>query len=71
MRMKLRRFTRLTNAFSGKLDNYMHAVSLHFMNCNFCRPSATLTNANGAIHQTRQWPLASPTTFGSCPKSPN
>lgn len=37
MRMQMRRFTRLTNAFSKKLDNHSHAVALHFMYYNFCR----------------------------------
>src|SRR6266480_1592962 len=37
MRMGMRRFTRLTNGFSKKLENHMHAVSLHFMHYNFCR----------------------------------
>lgn len=37
MRMSMRRFTRLTNAFSKKIDNLRHAVSLHFMYYNFCR----------------------------------
>jgi len=37
MRMGMRRFTRLTNGFSKKLDNHMHAISLHFMHYNFCR----------------------------------
>ena len=37
MRMHMRRFTRLTNAFSKKLENHMHAVSLHFMFYNFCK----------------------------------
>jgi hypothetical protein len=31
MRMGMRRFTRLTNGFSRKVENLMHAVSLHFM----------------------------------------
>ncbi len=31
------RFTRLTNAFSKKVDNLGHAVALHFMYYNFCR----------------------------------
>lgn len=52
MRMNMRRFTRLTNAFSKKLENHAHAVSLHFMNYNFCRPHLTLTKANGGIHTT-------------------
>ena len=37
MRMHMRRFTRLTNGFSKKLENHMHAVSLHFMFYNFCK----------------------------------
>ena len=37
MRMNMRRLTRLTNAFSKKLDNLKHAVALHFMYYNFCR----------------------------------
>ncbi len=37
MRMQMRRYTRLTNAFSKKLENQAHAVSLHFMHYNFCR----------------------------------
>ena len=37
MRMCMRRFTRLTNAFSKKAENHVHAVSLHFMYYNFCR----------------------------------
>lgn len=43
MRMGMRRFTRLTNAFSKKLENHAHAVALHFMHYNFCRAHATLT----------------------------
>jgi IS1 family transposase len=41
MRMSMRRFTRLTNGFSKKLENLGHAVALHFMYYNF-----------GRIHQT-------------------
>jgi IS1 family transposase len=37
MRMSMRRFTRLTNAFSKKVDNLHHALALHFMYYNFCR----------------------------------
>src|SRR5258708_24249789 len=37
MRMSMRRFTRLTNAFSKKLENLKAAVSLHFAHYNFCR----------------------------------
>jgi len=37
MRMSMRRFTRLTNGFSKKLENHAYAVALHFMYCNFVR----------------------------------
>ena len=37
MRMSMRRFTRLTNAFSKKIENHAHSVALHFMFYNFCR----------------------------------
>ena len=42
MRMSMRRFTRLTNAFSKKVDNHRHAVALYFMYYNFCRIHQTL-----------------------------
>ncbi|HYH00449.1 MAG TPA: IS1 family transposase [Terriglobales bacterium] len=42
MRMSMRRFTRLTNGFSKKLENHSHAISLHFMHYNFCRIHKTL-----------------------------
>lgn len=42
MRMKMRRFTRLTNAFSKKVDNLRWSVALHFMHYNFCRIHQTL-----------------------------
>lgn len=42
MRMSMRRFTRLTNGFSKKLENLEHAVALHFMQYNFCRVHQTL-----------------------------
>ncbi|MBI4468868.1 MAG: IS1 family transposase [Acidobacteria bacterium] len=37
MRMSMRRFTRLANGFSKKVDNLKHAVALHFMHYNFAR----------------------------------
>jgi hypothetical protein len=42
MRMGMRRFTRLTNAFSKKVENLAAAVSLHFMHYNFGRVHASL-----------------------------
>ena len=42
MRMSMRRFTRLTNAFSKKLMNHVHHVSLYFVHYNFCRMHKTL-----------------------------
>jgi IS1 family transposase len=44
MRMGMRRFTRLTNGFSKKLDNHMAAIALHFMHYNFARPHKTLAD---------------------------
>ena len=42
MRMSMRRFTRLTNAFSKKIDNHIHALSLYFVFYNFTRIHKTL-----------------------------
>lgn len=42
MRMHMRRFTRLTNAFSKKVENHAHAVALHFMYYNFVRIHSSL-----------------------------
>jgi hypothetical protein len=38
----MRRFTRLTNAFSKKVQNHAHAIALHFMHYNFARIHRTL-----------------------------
>ena len=38
----MRRFTRLTNAFSKKLENHGAAIALHYMHYNFCRVHKTL-----------------------------
>lgn len=42
MRMSMRRFTRLTNAFSKRLENHEAAIALHFMHYNLCRVHQTL-----------------------------
>jgi IS1 family transposase len=42
MRMGVRRFTRLTNAFGKKLENHGHLVALYFMHYNFCRVHKSL-----------------------------
>ena len=57
MRMQMRRFTRLTNAHSKKLEMHMAAVALHFMFYNFARIHETLrvTPAMAAGIETRAW----------------
>ena len=42
MRMGIRRFTRLTNGFSKKVENHGHAVALYFMYYNYCRVHQTI-----------------------------
>jgi IS1 family transposase len=42
MRMGMRRFTRLTNGFSKKIENHLYAIAIHFMHYNFCRVHKTL-----------------------------
>jgi IS1 family transposase len=60
IRMQLRRFTRLTNAFSKKLVNLKAACALHFAHYNFCRIHSSLrvTPAMAAQVTTEVWPLA-------------
>lgn len=50
--MRMRRFTRLTNAFSKKIENHAAAVALHFMYYNSCKSHGTLTKNNAGIHTT-------------------
>jgi hypothetical protein len=57
MRMRIRRFTRLTNAFSKKLENHGLSVALHYMHYNFCRihKSLRVTPAMAAGVTDRLW----------------
>ncbi len=59
MRMSMRRFTRLTNAFSKKVENHAHAVALHFMYYNFGRihKSLRVTPAMAAGVSDHVWTL--------------
>jgi IS1 family transposase len=59
MRMSMRRYTRLTNAFSKKTENLAAAVALHFMHYNFCRVHQTLktTPAMAAGISDHVWKL--------------
>ena len=63
MRMQMRRFTRLTNGFSKKIQNHAAAIALHFMYYNFARVHQTLR----VLHQ--QWQRESVTMFGRLKRS--
>ncbi|MGP8162319.1 MAG: IS1 family transposase [Acidimicrobiales bacterium] len=56
MRMGMRRFTRLTNAYSKKVQFHAHAVSLYFMYYNFCRTHSSLTIKNADGTRTKRTP---------------
>ncbi len=60
MRMHMRRFTRLTNGFSKKIENHCNAISLHFAYYNFVRIHKTLrmTPAMAAGVTDRLWEMA-------------
>jgi len=59
MRMSMRRFTRLTNGFSKKIENHEHALAIHYMYYNFCRihQSIRVTPAMEAGVSDRVWSL--------------
>ena len=59
MRMSMRRFTRLTNAFSKKVESLAHAVALHYMHYNFARIHKTLriSPAMAAGVTSRLWSI--------------
>jgi len=60
MRMGMRRFTRLTNAFSKKHENHVHAVAIYFMHYNFVRIHQTLktTPAMAAGVTSKLWEMS-------------
>jgi hypothetical protein len=60
MRMHMRRFTRLTNGFSKKVENHAHSVALHFAYYNFVRIHKTLrmTPAMAAGVTDRLWDMS-------------
>ena len=60
MRMSMRRFTRLTNAFSKKIENHVAMIALHYIHYNFVRIHQTLrvTPAMAAGVSTRLWSVA-------------
>jgi IS1 family transposase len=59
MRMSIRRFTRLTNAFSKKVENHVASLAIHYMYYNFCRIHQTLrvTPAMAAGISDRLWSI--------------
>src|SRR5271166_2830315 len=59
MRMSMRRFTRLTNAFSKKLENHAHMVALYALWYNFVRVHKTLrvSPGMGAGIESRPWSM--------------
>jgi len=52
MRMGMRRFTRLTNAFSKKIENHAHAIAFHFMVYNFVKPHSALSTKQAPVKRT-------------------
>jgi hypothetical protein len=57
MRKGMRRFTRLTDAFSKKVENHAYQVALHFMHYNFCR-------IHKSLRLRQRWKRESLTTCG-------
>jgi hypothetical protein len=57
MRMSMRRFTRLTNGHSKKVENHLHALALHYMHYNFARTQKAIggTPAMAAGLASRPW----------------
>jgi IS1 transposase len=59
MRMQIRRFTRLTNAFSKKIENHIASIAIHYMHYNFVRihQSLRVTPAMAAGVADRLWSI--------------
>ena len=57
MRMQIRRFTRLSNAFSKKIENHVASFAIHYMRCNFVRihQSLRVTPAMAAGVTDKLW----------------
>ena len=60
MRMSMKRFARLSNGFSKKIENHIHAVAIHYMHYNFARIHKTLrtTPAQAAGVTDRLWEIS-------------
>jgi hypothetical protein len=56
MGVHMRRFTRLTNAFSKKVEYHVYAVCLHAMFYKHCRPHQTLTKKRTGCTPPPRWP---------------
>lgn len=71
MRVSMRRFTRLTNAFSKKLENHAHMVALYALWYNFVRVHKTLrmSPAMAAGIETRLWSMQDVARFAE-PQAP-
>ena len=71
MSMGMRRFTRLTNGFSKKIENHMFAVSLHFMHYNFARvhKSLRVTPAMEAGISDHAWSIEEIVSLISAPEA--
>lgn len=65
MRMNIRRFTRLTNGFSKRVENHAHATALHFAYYNLVRPHQTLSG-KGRGKVTPAMPAGSSVIRGLC-----
>jgi len=70
MRMGMRRFTRLTNGFSKKIENHMHAIALHYMYYNFARIHQSLrcSPAMEAGVSKRLWSISDIVALMDIPK---